>query len=277
VVGQDHALGASGSASAGAGLDARRARSASFSCPGGVGKTETAIALADTLCGGERNMTVISMSEFKEEHTVALLKGAPPVTSATARAASDEAVESPVRGAPVEKAHRGVLELFYQVFDKGQLDDSEGRTIDFKNTVILLGSNLGTDTIMKLCADPETRPEPEGLGKEIRPALLTFFAPALLGRMIVVPYYPIADDVMRRIVALKLGKVAARPPEPPHGAGVRRHRGAADRCPLHRGGQRSAQRRPHHHRHAAAGDLTRAARPDGERRHCDPAPGHGRK
>ena len=98
----------------------------------------------------------------------------------------------------VEKAHPDVMELFYQVFDKGMLEDGEGREIDFKNTVILLTSNVGTDTIMKLCADPETRPDPAGLAKAIRPDLLKFFAPALLGRMIVVPYYPIADEVMRR-------------------------------------------------------------------------------
>jgi type VI secretion system protein VasG len=160
-------------------------------------------------------MTVINMSEFKEEHTVALLKGAPPGYVGYGKGG---VLTEAVRQRPysvilldeVEKAHRGVLELFYQVFDKGQLDDSEGRTIDFKNTVILMGSNLGTDIIMKLCADPETRPDPPGLAKEIRPALLTFFAPALLGRMITVPYYPIADDVMRKIVRLKLDKVAAR-------------------------------------------------------------------
>jgi len=219
VVGQDHALDAIAQRirTARAGLDdpARPIGVFLLVGPSGVGKTETAIALADILYGGERNMTVINMSEFKEEHTVALLKGAPPGYVGYGKGGVlTEAVRqrpySVVLLDEVEKAHRGVLELFYQVFDKGQLDDSEGRTIDFKNTVILMGSNLGTDIMMKLCADPETRPDPAGLAKEIRPALLTFFAPALLGRMIVVPYYPIADDVMRKIVGLKLGKVAAR-------------------------------------------------------------------
>jgi type VI secretion system protein VasG len=219
VVGQNHALDAIAQRirTARAGLDdpARPIGVFLLVGPSGVGKTETAIALADTLYGGERNMTVINMSEFKEEHTVALLKGAPPGYVGYGKGGVlTEAVRqrpySVVLLDEVEKAHRGVLELFYQVFDKGQLDDSEGRTIDFKNTVILMGSNLGTDIMMKLCADPETRPDPAGLAKEIRPALLTFFAPALLGRIIVVPYYPIADDVMRRIVGLKLGKVAAR-------------------------------------------------------------------
>jgi type VI secretion system protein VasG len=219
VVGQDHALEAIAQRirTARAGLDdpARPIGVFLLVGPSGVGKTETAIALADILYGGERNMTVINMSEFKEEHTVALLKGAPPGYVGYGKGG---VLTEAVRQRPysvilldeVEKAHRGVLELFYQVFDKGQLDDSEGRTIDFKNTVILMGSNLGTDIIMKLCADPETRPDPQGLAKEIRPALLTFFAPALLGRMITVPYYPIADDVMRKIVGLKLEKVAAR-------------------------------------------------------------------
>jgi type VI secretion system protein VasG len=219
VVGQDHALEAIAQRirTARAGLDdpARPIGVFLLVGPSGVGKTETAIALADILYGGERNMTVINMSEFKEEHTVALLKGAPPGYVGYGKGGVlTEAVRqrpySVVLLDEVEKAHRGVLELFYQVFDKGQLDDSEGRTIDFKNTVILMGSNLGTDVMMKLCADPETRPDPVALAKEIRPALLTFFAPALLGRLIVVPYYPIADDVMRRIVGLKLGKVAAR-------------------------------------------------------------------
>jgi type VI secretion system protein VasG len=110
----------------------------------------------------------------------------------------------------VEKAHPDVMELFYQVFDKGMLEDGEGREIDFKNTVILLTSNTGSDTMMKLCADPETRPEPEGLVVAIRPELIKVFKPALLGRMVVVPYYPIADDVMRGIIKLQLGRIQDR-------------------------------------------------------------------
>src|SRR5262249_346031 len=117
----------------------------------------------------------------------------------------------------VEKAHPDVMELFYQVFDKGMLEDGEGREIDFKNTVILLTSNVATDTIMKLCADPDTKPEPEGLVESIRPELIKVFKPALLGRMVVVPYYPISDDVMRLIIKLQLGRIGKRLEEN-HGA-----------------------------------------------------------
>jgi type VI secretion system protein VasG len=183
--------------------------------PSGVGKTETAIALAETLYGGERNMIVVNMSEYQEAHTVSRLKGSPPGYVGYGEGG---VLTNAVRQRPysvvlmdeVEKAHQDVLELFYQVFDKGTLEDGESRVIDFKNTIILMTSNLGTDTIMKLSADPETRPDGAALAEAIRPALLKFFAPALLGRMIVVPYYPISDDVMRRIVLLKLGKVGAR-------------------------------------------------------------------
>ena len=183
--------------------------------PSGVGKTETAIALAETLYGGERNMIVVNMSEYQEAHSVSRLKGSPPgYVGYGEGGVLTEAVRqrpySVVLMDEVEKAHPDVLELFYQVFDKGTLEDGEGRVIDFKNAIILMTSNLGTDIIMKLCADPETRPDATGLATEIRPALLKFFAPALLGRMIVVPYFPIADDVMKQIVRLKLGKVGAR-------------------------------------------------------------------
>ena len=183
--------------------------------PSGVGKTETAIALAETLYGGERNMIVVNMSEYQEAHSVSRLKGSPPgYVGYGEGGVLTEAVRqrpySVVLMDEVEKAHQDVLELFYQVFDKGTLEDGEGRVIDFKNTIILMTSNLGTDIIMKLCADPETRPDAGGLATEIRPALLKFFAPALLGRMIVVPFFPIADDVMKQIVRLKLGKVGAR-------------------------------------------------------------------
>ncbi len=183
--------------------------------PSGVGKTETAIALAETLYGGERNMITVNMSEYQEAHTVSRLKGSPPGYVGFGEGG---VLTNAVRQRPysvvlmdeVEKAHQDVLELFYQVFDKGTLEDGESRVIDFKNTIILMTSNLGTDSIMKLCADPETRPDAKALAEEIRPALLKFFAPALLGRMIVVPYFPIADDVMRKIAVLKLGKVGAR-------------------------------------------------------------------
>jgi type VI secretion system protein VasG len=183
--------------------------------PSGVGKTETAVTLAELLYGGERNMISINMSEYQESHTVSSLKGSPPgYVGYGEGGVLTEAVRrkpySVVLLDEIEKAHTDVMELFYQVFDKGLLEDSEGREIDFKNTVILLTSNVGTDTVMKLCADPETRPEPEALAESLRPDLLKVFQPAFLGRMSVVPYYPLADDVMRQIIRLQLGKIAKR-------------------------------------------------------------------
>jgi type VI secretion system protein VasG len=190
--------------------------------PSGVGKTETAVTLADTLYGGERNMVTINMSEYQEAHTVSSLKGSPPGYVGYGEGG---VLTEAVRRKPycvvlldeVEKAHPDVMELFFQVFDKGTLEDGEGREIDFKNTVILLTSNVATDTIMKLCADPETLPSPEGLTEAIRPELIKAFKPALLGRMVVVPYYPISDSVMRRIITLQLGRIAKRLEEN-HGA-----------------------------------------------------------
>ena len=183
--------------------------------PSGVGKTETALALADTLYGGERNLVSINMSEYQEAHTVSSLKGSPPgYVGYGEGGVLTEAVRrkpySVVLLDEVEKAHPDVMELFYQVFDKGVLEDGEGREIDFKNTIILLTSNVATDTTMKLCADPDTRPEPEALTEAIRPELLKVFKPALLGRMVVVPYYPIADDVMREIIRLQLDRIRKR-------------------------------------------------------------------
>lgn len=183
--------------------------------PSGVGKTETALALADTLYGGERNLVTINMSEYQEAHTVSSLKGSPPgYVGYGEGGVLTEAVRrkpySVVLLDEVEKAHPDVMELFYQVFDKGMLEDGEGREIDFKNTVILLTSNAGSDTLMKLCADPETRPDPEGLVAALRPQLIKIFKPALLGRMVVVPYSPIADDVMREIIKLQLGRIKDR-------------------------------------------------------------------
>ncbi len=181
----------------------------------GVGKTETALALADALYGGERNLVTINMSEYQEAHTVSSLKGSPPgYVGYGEGGVLTEAVRrkpySVVLLDEVEKAHPDVLELFYQVFDKGMLEDGEGREIDFKNTLILLTSNAATDTMMKLCADPDTRPEPEGLIEAIRPELVKVFKPALLGRMTVAPYYPISDDILRLIITLQLSKIAAR-------------------------------------------------------------------
>jgi type VI secretion system protein VasG len=183
--------------------------------PSGVGKTETALTLADTLYGGERNLVTINMSEYQEAHTVSSLKGSPPgYVGYGEGGVLTEAVRrkpySVVLLDEVEKAHPDVMELFYQVFDKGMLEDGEGREIDFKNTVILLTSNAATDTMTKLCADPDTRPEPEGLVEAIRPELINVFKPALLGRMVVVPYYPISDDVMREIIRLQLGRIRSR-------------------------------------------------------------------
>ncbi len=190
--------------------------------PSGVGKTETALTLADTLYGGERNLVTINMSEYQEAHTVSSLKGSPPgYVGYGEGGVLTEAVRrkpySVVLLDEVEKAHPDVMELFYQVFDKGMLEDGEGREIDFKNTVILLTSNTATDTMMKLCADPDTRPEPEGLVDAIRPELIKVFKPALLGRMVVVPYYPITDEVMRQIIKLQLGRIRRRLKEN-HGA-----------------------------------------------------------
>jgi type VI secretion system protein VasG len=183
--------------------------------PSGVGKTETALALSDLLYGGERNLITINMSEFQEAHTVSTLKGSPPgYVGYGEGGVLTEAVRrrpySVVLLDEVEKAHPDVLELFFQVFDKGMMEDGEGREIDFKNTIIILTSNAGTDTIMKLTADPETAPSPEGLVKALKPELNKIFKPAFLGRLVIIPYYPIRDEAMKVIVRLKLGKIQRR-------------------------------------------------------------------
>jgi len=183
--------------------------------PSGVGKTETALALAEALYGGEQNLITINMSEYQEAHTVSSLKGSPPgYVGYGEGGVLTEAVRrkpySVVLLDEVEKAHPDVMELFFQVFDKGMLEDGEGRVIDFKNTVILLTSNAGTDTLMKLCADEETKPEPDALADMLRTDLQKHFPPALLGRLAVIPYYPIGDAVMRQIITLQLGRLAAR-------------------------------------------------------------------
>lgn len=183
--------------------------------PSGVGKTETAISLAELLYGGEQNMTVINMSEFKEEHKVSQLMGSPPgyigygeggvLTEAVRRRPY-----SVVLLDEVEKAHPGVQEIFFQVFDKGILRDGEGRDIDFKNTVIILTSNAGTDLIAKLCSDPETMPDLETLTKALHTELLKSFKPAFLGRMNLIPYLPLGDTVLRSITELKLSHIVKR-------------------------------------------------------------------
>jgi type VI secretion system protein VasG len=183
--------------------------------PSGVGKTETALALADLLYGGERNLITINMSEFQEAHTVSTLKGSPPgYVGYGEGGVLTEAVRrrpySVVLLDEVEKAHPDVLELFFQVFDKGRMEDGEGREIDFRNTIIILTSNAGTDSLMKLCNDPETMPGPEGLVKALKPELNKIFKPAFLGRLVTVAYLPIRDEALKKIIVLKLGKIERR-------------------------------------------------------------------
>ena len=183
--------------------------------PSGVGKTETALALSDLLYGGERNLVTINMSEFQEAHTVSTLKGSPPgYVGYGEGGVLTEAVRrrpySVVLLDEVEKAHPDVLELFYQVFDKGNLEDGEGRSIDFKNCVIILTTNAATDTLAKLTADKETMPDADGLALAIKPELNKIFKPAFLGRMMIVPYFPVRDEALKKIILLKLGKIQRR-------------------------------------------------------------------
>jgi type VI secretion system protein VasG len=183
--------------------------------PSGVGKTETALALSDLLYGGERNLITINMSEFQEPHTVSTLKGSPPgYVGYGEGGVLTEAVRhrpySVVLLDEVEKAHPDVLELFYQVFDKGVMEDGEGREIDFKNTIILLTTNACTDQMAKLCADPETTPGPQAMVKALKPELNKIFKPAFLGRLVIAPYYPVRDEILKNIIVLKLNKVGNR-------------------------------------------------------------------
>jgi type VI secretion system protein VasG len=183
--------------------------------PSGVGKTETAMTLADLLYGGDQNMTVINMSEFKEEHKVSLLMGSPPgYVGYGEGGVLTEAVRrrpySVVLLDEMEKANPGVQDIFYQVFDKGILRDGEGRDIDFKNTLILMTSNAATDLVMKLCADPETAPDAAALAEALHPELMKSFKPAFLGRIVIVPYFPLGDATMGRIVELQLDRIRRR-------------------------------------------------------------------
>jgi len=183
--------------------------------PSGVGKTETALTLAEALYGGEQNLITINMSEFQEAHTVSTLKGAPPgYVGYGEGGVLTEAVRrkpySVVLLDEVEKAHPDVHEIFFQVFDKGVMEDGEGRLIDFKNTLIILTTNAGTDLVMSLCKDPELLPDPEGVSKALRAPLLKVFPPALLGRIVVIPYYPLSDSVLGQIIRLQLDRVVAR-------------------------------------------------------------------
>ena len=221
VIGQDHALDAI----------AQRVRTATakledpnkprgvfmFVGPSGVGKTETALALADILYGGERKLITINMSEYQEAHSVSGLKGSPPgYVGYGEGGVLTEAVRrnpySVVLLDEVEKAHPDVLEMFFQVFDKGMMDDAEGREIDFRNTLIILTSNIGSSQIMQSCLNKpaEEVPGAEALAEALRPILMRTFKPAFLGRLKVVPYYPISDDVLVRIISLKLGRIRDR-------------------------------------------------------------------
>lgn len=219
VIGQDHALA----------MIAKRVRTSRahldnpnrpigvflLAGPSGVGKTETALALAEVLYGGDQNVITINMSEFQEAHTVSTLKGAPPgYVGYGEGGVLTEAVRrrpySVVLLDEVEKAHPDVHEIFFQVFDKGVMEDGEGREIDFKNTLILLTTNAGSDLVMSMCRDPDLMPDAEALAGAIRDPLLKVFPPALLGRMVAIPYYPLSDAIMGDIIRLQLGRVQRR-------------------------------------------------------------------
>ena len=183
--------------------------------PSGVGKTETALALAEALYGGEQNVITINMSEYQEAHTVSTLKGAPPgYVGYGEGGVLTEAVRrrpySVVLLDEVEKAHSDVHEIFFQVFDKGWMEDGEGRYIDFKNTIILLTTNAGSELITNMCKDPELAPEPEALAKALREPLLKVFPPALLGRIVTIPYYPLSDQMLGAIIRLQIGRIKKR-------------------------------------------------------------------
>jgi type VI secretion system protein VasG len=219
IVGQPHALEAVAEAirTSRAGLTDPRKPIGVFLMVGtsGTGKTETALTLANLLYGGEQNLTTINMTEFKEEHKVSLLMGSPPgyvgygeggiLTEAVRRRPY-----SVILLDEMEKAHSGVQDVFFQVFDKGNMKDGEGRDIDFKNTVIIMTSNAGTDLITRLFADPETAPDAAGLADALMPELMKHFKPAFLGRVTLVPYFPLSPDIIRKIVVLQLGRVRHR-------------------------------------------------------------------
>jgi type VI secretion system protein VasG len=219
VIGQDHAMEmiAKRIQTSRAGLDNPGKPIGVFMLAGtsGVGKTETALALAEALYGGEQNLITINMSEYQEAHTVSSLKGAPPgYVGYGEGGVMTEAVRrkpySVVLLDEVEKAHPDVHEIFFQVFDKGFMEDGEGRFIDFKNTLIILTTNAGTELIAGLCKDPELMPDPEGMAKALREPLLKVFPPALLGRLVTIPYYPLSDEMLGKIVKLQMNRIKKR-------------------------------------------------------------------
>lgn len=219
IIGQDHALKmiAKRIQTSRAGLDNPSKPIGVFMLAGtsGVGKTETALALAEAMYGGEQNVITINMSEFQEAHTVSTLKGAPPgYVGYGEGGVLTEAVRrkpySVVLLDEVEKAHPDVHEMFFQVFDKGVMEDGEGRMIDFKNTLILLTTNAGTELIAHLCQDAHNVPDPDDIAKALRQPLLEIFPPALLGRLVTIPYYPLSDSMLKAITELQLGRIKKR-------------------------------------------------------------------
>jgi type VI secretion system protein VasG len=219
VIGQDHALQmiAKRVQTARAGMEnpGKPVGVVLLAGPSGVGKTETALAVAEALYGGEQNVITINMSEFQEAHTVSTLKGAPPgyvgygqggvLTEAVRRKP-----HSVVLLDEFEKAHPDVHEIFFQVFDKGVMEDGEGQLIDFRNTLIILTTNVGTDLIAAMCKDPQLAPAPEAIAAALRKPLLKAFPAALLGRLVVIPYYPLNDAMLGSIVRLQLDRIVAR-------------------------------------------------------------------
>ncbi len=219
VIGQSHALEAISQAirTSRAGLTDPRKPIGVFMMVGssGVGKTETALALADTLFGGEQNITVINMSEFKEEHKVSMLLGSPPgyVGYGEGGVLTEAARRKPysvILLDEMEKAHPGVQDVFYNLFDKGTIKDGEGRDIDFKNTVIIMTSNAGEQAIRAICAQGEERPDPEVLLDSMRPELLKSFKPAFLGRANVITYYPLDDENLMKICKINMNRIEKR-------------------------------------------------------------------
>ncbi len=219
VIGQQHALNAIAQSirTSRAGLTDPRKPIGVFFMVGssGVGKTETALALADLLYGGEQNITTINMSEFKEEHKVSMLLGSPPgYVGYGEGGVLTEAVRrkpySVVLLDEMEKAHPGVQDVFYNLFDKGTIKDGEGRDIDFRNTVIIMTSNAGEEHIRAMCAAAEELPDPEVLLDNFRPQLLQYFKPAFLGRTTVIPYYPLGDEDLMKICKINMRRIEKR-------------------------------------------------------------------